>query len=89
MSLMVWSIIGLSVGVATCRLLRGGILAGLRDAVLGVIGATVGGTLFHTLASVDVAIVHAGSMVAATLGAVLLLATSHIVRRGADASGPA
>lgn len=89
MPLIAWSIIGLVVGVAICRLFNGGVLAYLRDVLLAMMGATIGGTLFHTLLSVDVTVVHVGSMVTATLGAVLLSGGVYFVRRGANASRPA
>lgn len=89
MSLIAWSIIGLVAGVGAGRLFNGGVLMYVRDVLLGLVGATLGGTLFHTLLSVDVTIMHAGSMVTAALGAVLLLGGIHFFRRGANASRPA
>lgn len=89
MSLIAWCIIGLVAGVGASRLFNGSVLIYVRNILLGMVGATVGGTLFHTLLSVDVTIMHVGSMVTAALGAVLLLGGIHFVRRGADASRPA
>ena len=53
------------------------------DIVLGVVGAVIGGWLFHTFGMAGVSGFNLYSLLVAVVGAVVLLVVYHAVSRGA------
>lgn len=88
-SLVAWSIIGLISGVVTSRLMQGGALGYARDVFLGILGALIGGTLFNAFWTVDATVLHLGSFVLASAGAVLLIGAYYLTKRPARPPGQA
>jgi uncharacterized membrane protein YeaQ/YmgE (transglycosylase-associated protein family) len=81
MSIIVWIVFGLIVGViASIIMRRGGGL--IENTILGVIGAVVGGWIFNELGRAGVTGFNLYSMMVATIGAVLVLVVYHAFRRG-------
>jgi uncharacterized membrane protein YeaQ/YmgE (transglycosylase-associated protein family) len=72
-----WVIIGLIAGWIAGHLTRGRGFGCLVDIILGLIGAVLGGWIFTRLGIVTVGFF--GSLAAATVGAVLLVAIARVV----------
>ena len=85
MSILAWLFLGLLSGfVASMLVNRSG--AGLVfDILLGVVGAVVGGAIFHLFGHVGITGFNAWSMLVAVVGAVLVLSLAHAMRRVATA----
>ena len=77
MSILVWIALGLVGGAAAGWLLRARGRALLSDAVVGVLGATLGGFLASVLLGLDVADFDMTSVLVAALGAGLLILLLH------------
>jgi uncharacterized membrane protein YeaQ/YmgE (transglycosylase-associated protein family) len=69
---LAWLVIGLIAGAVAGRLVRGRGYGCLVDVIVGVIGAFIGGLVVSVFVS-DQAYGFIGSLVVATLGAVILL----------------
>jgi uncharacterized membrane protein YeaQ/YmgE (transglycosylase-associated protein family) len=81
MTLFVWILLGLVAGFLASHIVnhRGeGIVV---DALLGVVGAIVGGWVFRSLGHVGVTGLNLHSILVATLGAIVLLFVYHAIRR--------
>ncbi|HZV48162.1 MAG TPA: GlsB/YeaQ/YmgE family stress response membrane protein [Candidatus Dormibacteraeota bacterium] len=70
---LAWVVIGLVAGAVASRLVRGRGLGCLMDLVVGVLGAFIGGFLLSLLVPGATSLGFLGSLVVATLGAVILL----------------
>jgi uncharacterized membrane protein YeaQ/YmgE (transglycosylase-associated protein family) len=77
MSIIAWTILGLTAGFLASKQGHGVV----RDILLGIVGALVGGWLFHFFGAVGAAGFNPYSMVLAMTGAVGALAASHAVRQ--------
>ena len=73
MSLLVWLVLGLVVGFCASRIVRQRGKGVFLDLTLGMAGALVGGSVFTSLSSTPVAGLTTYSVLAATVGAVLVL----------------
>lgn len=71
-SLLGWIVIGIIAGWLTGKLMRGAGFGILMDLILGLVGAVIGGWLFGLLGIPAYGLV--GSLAAATVGAVILVA---------------
>ena len=71
-SLLGWIVIGIVAGWLTGRLMRGAGYGILMDLILGLVGAVLGGWLFGLLGIPAYGLI--GSLAAATVGAVILVA---------------
>lgn len=80
MDILTWVIVGLIAGVLAGLLVGGVGLIG--DIVVGIVGAFVGGWLFAQLGVTTPFSGLAGTIFTAFIGAVILLAILHAVRRG-------
>lgn len=80
-SVLAWIVIGLVAGALAARLVRGRGLGCLMDLVVGVLGALVGGFLLSLLGPGAPALGFLGTLVVATLGAVLLLTLLRLLQR--------
>jgi uncharacterized membrane protein YeaQ/YmgE (transglycosylase-associated protein family) len=71
-SLLGWILIGIVAGWLTGKLMRGAGFGILMDLILGLVGAVLGGWLFGLLGIPAYGLI--GSLAAATVGAVILVA---------------
>jgi uncharacterized membrane protein YeaQ/YmgE (transglycosylase-associated protein family) len=78
-SLLGWIVIGIIAGWLTGKLMRGVGYGILMDLILGLIGAVIGGWIFGLLGIFSYGFV--GSLAAATVGAVVLVAIVRLFRR--------
>ncbi|HEX8967797.1 MAG TPA: GlsB/YeaQ/YmgE family stress response membrane protein [Chloroflexota bacterium] len=77
MSILVWIALGLIGGAAAGWLLRARGRALLSDAVVGLLGAVLGGFMASVLLGLDIAGFDATSVIVACLGAALLILVLH------------
>ena len=75
-----WIIIGLIAGWLAGKISRGRGFGCITDVILGLIGAVIGGWIFTRLGIVTFGFL--GSLAAATVGAVLLVAVARIFAGG-------
>lgn len=78
-TLLGWIIIGTIAGWLTGKLMRGVGYGILMDLILGLIGAVIGGWIFGRLGILSYGFL--GSLAAATVGAVILVAITRLARR--------
>jgi uncharacterized membrane protein YeaQ/YmgE (transglycosylase-associated protein family) len=81
MSILAWVILGLIAGFIGSKLINKRGEGLLLDIVLGVIGAVVGGWVFHFFGAAGVTGLNIYSLVVAVIGAVLVLVLYHALRR--------
>jgi uncharacterized membrane protein YeaQ/YmgE (transglycosylase-associated protein family) len=81
MSILAWVILGLIAGFLGSKLVNKRGEGLLLDIVLGVIGAVVGGWVFHFFGATGVTGLNIYSLVVAVIGAVLVLVLYHALRR--------
>lgn len=81
MSLFVWIVLGLIAGFIASHLVNHRGEGMILDILLGIVGAIVGGWLFHMLGHVGVNGLNVHSFFVATVGAVLFLVVFHAFRR--------
>ena len=81
MSLFVWIVLGLIAGFIASHLVNHRGDGMILDILLGVVGAIVGGWLFHMLGHAGVNGLNIHSFFVATVGAVLFLVVFHAFRR--------
>lgn len=77
--LLAWLLIGLVAGAVASRLVRGHGMGCCLDVVLGIVGAFVGGIVVGFFVPQTEAYGFLGSLVVATLGAIILLAGLRLV----------
>ena len=77
-----WIIIGLLAGWLAGTLSRGRGFGCIVDVILGLIGAVIGGWIFSKLGITTFGFI--GSLAAATLGAILLVAVARLFAGGRD-----
>ena len=81
MSLFVWIVLGLISGFIASHLVNHHGDGMLLDILLGIIGAIVGGWLFHMFGHAGVNGLNIHSFFVATVGAVVFLVVFHAFRR--------
>jgi uncharacterized membrane protein YeaQ/YmgE (transglycosylase-associated protein family) len=81
MSILAWVILGLIAGFIGSKLVNKRGEGLFLDIVLGVIGAVVGGWVFHYFGAAGVTGLNIYSLVVAVIGAVLVLVLYHALRR--------
>jgi uncharacterized membrane protein YeaQ/YmgE (transglycosylase-associated protein family) len=81
MSLLAWIILGLIAGFVASKLVNKSGEGMLLDIVLGVVGAVVGGWLFHTFGMPGVTGLNIYSLVVAVVGAAVFLVVYHALTR--------
>lgn len=79
MSLLGWIILGLISGFIASKIVNHSGEGAILDIVLGVVGAVVGGWLFHTFGMPGVTGFNLYSMLVAIIGAVVVLALYHMI----------
>lgn len=81
MSVLAWIVLGLIAGFIASKIVNRAGEGVLLDIVLGVIGAVVGGWLFHTFGMPGVSGLNLYSMLVAVIGAVVVLVVYHALFR--------
>jgi uncharacterized membrane protein YeaQ/YmgE (transglycosylase-associated protein family) len=83
MSIIAWIVLGLVSGFIASKIVNKTGEGLLLDVVLGIVGAVVGGFLFHLVGATGVDGFNAWSLFVAVIGAVVVLVVKHaIVGRG-------
>ncbi|MDB6082988.1 MAG: GlsB/YeaQ/YmgE family stress response rane protein [Gammaproteobacteria bacterium] len=82
MSILAWIILGLIAGFIASKIVNRTGEGVILDVLLGIVGAIVGGWLFHTFGMRGVTGLNLYSMVVATLGAAVFLVVYHGMFRG-------
>ena len=77
MSILAWVILGLIAGFLGSKIVNKTGEGVLMDIVLRIIGAVVGGWLFNRFGATGVTGLNVGSLVVATIGAVIVLVVYH------------
>ena len=83
MSLFVWILLGLVTGFIASHIVNHRGEGIVLDVLLGVVGAIIGGWVFHAFGHAGVTGLNLHSIVVATVGAILLLFIYHTIRRHA------
>jgi uncharacterized membrane protein YeaQ/YmgE (transglycosylase-associated protein family) len=81
MSILAWVILGLVAGFIGSKLVNKTGEGLILDIVLGIIGAVVGGWVFHFFGAAGVTGFNIYSLIVAVIGAVLVLVIYHALRR--------
>ena len=81
MSIIGWIILGLIAGFIASKIVNKQGEGFVLDIVLGIVGAVVGGWLFHFFGVAGVTGFNLYSMFVAIIGAVIVLVAYHAVRR--------
>ena len=81
MSLLVWVLLGLVAGFIASHIVNRRGEGVVLDVLLGIVGAIVGGWIFHLLGHVGVNGLNLYSILVATCGAIVFLFLYHSVRR--------
>ncbi len=83
MSFLAWLVLGLIAGYIGSKIVNSSGQGILRDIVLGVVGAFVGGWLFRVFGASGVSGLNFYSLLVAAIGSVVVLVVYHaIARRG-------
>ena len=81
MSLIAWIVLGLIAGFIASKLVNKTGEGMLLDILLGIVGAVVGGWLFHTFGMPGVSGLNLYSLVVAVIGAAVFLIVYHALTR--------
>lgn len=81
MSLFVWILLGLVTGFIASHIVNHRGEGIVLDVLLGVVGAIIGGWIFHTFGHIGVTGLNLHSILVATVGSIVLLLAYHTVRR--------
>jgi uncharacterized membrane protein YeaQ/YmgE (transglycosylase-associated protein family) len=79
MSIIAWIILGLIAGFVGSKIVNKRGEGLLRDILLGVIGAVVGGWLFHVFGAAGVTGLNLYSLLVAVIGAIVVLVLYHAI----------
>src|SRR5215470_17093348 len=81
MPLLVWILLGLVAGFLASHLVNHRGEGVVLDVLLGVVGAVIGGWLFHVFGHIGVTGLNMHSILVATVGAIVFLVAYHAIRR--------
>ena len=81
MSFIAWIVLGLIAGFVASKIVNHRGEGLILDIVLGVVGAVVGGWLFHTFGMPGVSGLNIYSLIVAVLGACVVLVVYHLFSR--------
>ena len=81
MSILAWIVLGLIAGFIASKLVNKTGEGMLMDIILGVVGAVVGGWLFHTFGMPGVTGLNLYSLLVAVVGAAVFLIVYHALTR--------
>ena len=79
MSILAWILLGLISGFIASKLVSGSGAGLVMDLVLGVVGAFIGGGLFHLIGHAGVTGFNLWSVFVSVIGAVVVLVTYHAI----------
>jgi uncharacterized membrane protein YeaQ/YmgE (transglycosylase-associated protein family) len=79
MSIIAWVILGLIAGFVGSKIVNKRGEGLLRDILLGIIGAVVGGWLFHFFGAAGVTGLNLYSLLVAVIGAIVVLVLYHAI----------
>ena len=79
MSILSWIVLGLIAGFVASRIVDARGQGVVLDVVLGVVGAVVGGFVFHLIGASGATGFNLWSLCVATLGAVIVLTIGHAI----------
>jgi uncharacterized membrane protein YeaQ/YmgE (transglycosylase-associated protein family) len=79
MSIIAWIVLGLIAGFIASKIVNKRGEGLLRDILLGIVGALVGGWLFHAFGAAGVTGLNLYSLLVAVVGAVVLLVIYHAI----------
>jgi uncharacterized membrane protein YeaQ/YmgE (transglycosylase-associated protein family) len=74
-----WILLGILAGFITGKLMKGSGYGVIADLILGMVGAVVGGWIFHALGLTTTSLV--GGLIAAVIGAVIVVALFRLVTK--------
>jgi uncharacterized membrane protein YeaQ/YmgE (transglycosylase-associated protein family) len=80
MSFLAWIVLGLLAGFIGSKIVNRRGEGIVLDVLLGIVGAVVGGWLFHTFGAAGVSGLNLYSLFVAVLGSVVLLVVYHALR---------
>jgi len=80
MSILAWIVLGLIAGFVASKIINKRGEGLLLDIILGIIGALVGGWLFHAFGAAGVTGLNLYSLLVAVVGAVVVLVIYHALR---------
>jgi uncharacterized membrane protein YeaQ/YmgE (transglycosylase-associated protein family) len=83
MSLFVWILLGLVSGFVASHIVNHRGEGVVLDVLLGMVGAIIGGWVFHVFGHIGVTGLNLYSIIVATTGAILFLFVYHLIRRHA------
>ena len=83
MSILAWLVLGIISGFIASKIVNKSGEGLIRDLILGVVGAVVGGWIMETFGKAGVTGLNIYSFVVAILGAVVVLVVFHAIRRAA------
>jgi uncharacterized membrane protein YeaQ/YmgE (transglycosylase-associated protein family) len=81
MSIIAWLVLGVVAGFIASKIVNKSGDGLIRDIILGIVGAVVGGWVMETFGKAGVSGLNIYSFVVAILGAVLVLVVFHAIRR--------
>jgi uncharacterized membrane protein YeaQ/YmgE (transglycosylase-associated protein family) len=82
MSVLAWIVLGLIAGFIASKIVNHTGEGVILDLVLGIVGAVVGGWLFHTFGMPGVTGLNIYSLIVAVVGAAVFLGIYHLITRG-------
>jgi uncharacterized membrane protein YeaQ/YmgE (transglycosylase-associated protein family) len=82
MSILAWIVLGLIAGFIASKIVNHTGEGVILDLVLGIVGAVVGGWLFHTFGMSGVTGLNIYSLIVAVVGAAVFLVIYHLISRG-------
>jgi uncharacterized membrane protein YeaQ/YmgE (transglycosylase-associated protein family) len=80
MSILAWIILGLIAGFIASKIVNRAGEGIILDIVLGIVGAVVGGALFHLFGMAGVTGLNLYSLLVAVVGAIVFLVVYHAIR---------
>jgi uncharacterized membrane protein YeaQ/YmgE (transglycosylase-associated protein family) len=81
MSILTWIVLGLIAGFIGSKIVNKSGEGLIRDIILGVVGAVVGGFLFTTFGAAGITGLNIWSTLVAVVGSIVVLVTYHAVFR--------
>ena len=81
MSIIAWIVLGLIAGFIASKIVNHSGEGTVRDILLGIVGAVVGGWLFRTFGMAGVTGLNIYSLFVAVLGAIVFLVVYHLFAR--------
>ena len=81
MGIIAWIIVGLIAGFIASKIVNKSGEGFVRDVILGIVGALIGGFIFQSLGYAGVSGINLYSIFVAVIGAIILLVAYHLIAR--------